>query len=147
MESAPASFPYTITDVSDYSCHFLSQPEEAKGAEELDRPTNPAEPDPAEIWKKDFQCQWYKSVEGDVSDQLSLKDGAPAGGGGAEQNARDVVQSTAASSLASTTRTAPVSRSPKPSLEVATDGGSRPVDGPKLTALLLLAAVGLCVDP
>lgn len=146
MESVSASFPSTITDVSVYSHPFLSQPEEAKATEELDSPTNPAEPDPAEIWKKDFQCQWYKSAEGDVSDQLSLKDGAPAGVG-VEQNARDVLQSTAAPSAASMTRTAPVSGSPKPSPEVATDGGPRPLGGPDLTALLLLVAAGLCVDP
>lgn len=112
----------------------------------LDSTTNPAEPDPAETWKRDFQCQWYNTADGDVSDQLSPKDGAPAGVG-VEQNARDVSQSTAASSAASMPKTASVSGSPKPSLEVATDGGPRPVDGPKLTALLLLVAVGLCVDP
>ncbi|XP_057675045.1 glyco_hydro_56 domain-containing protein isoform X2 [Corythoichthys intestinalis] len=32
-------------------------------------------PDPAEIWKKDFQCQWYKTTNQDVSDQQSDKDG------------------------------------------------------------------------
>lgn len=137
---------HTNPDVSVYSHHFLSQPEEAKATEELDSTMNPAEPDPAEIWKNDFQCQWYKTADGDVSDQLSPKDGAPAGVG-VEQNTRDRLQSTTASGLASRTKTASVSGSPKPSQEAATDGGPRTVGDPNLTALLLLVAVGLCVDP
>lgn len=132
--------------VSVYSHPFLSQPEEAKASEELDSTTNPAEPDPAEIWKKDFQCQWYKTADGDASDQLSPKDGAPPGFG-LEQNARDAFQSTTASSTASMTQTASVSGSPKPSLGVPIDAGPRPVGGPNLMALLLLVAIGLCVDP
>lgn len=137
---------YANTDVSIYSHHFLSQPDEAKATEDLDSTTNPAEQDPAEIWKKDFLCQWYKTADGDVSDQLSPKDGAPAGVG-LEQNARDAFQSTTASSEASMTKTASASGSPKPSLEVATDGGPRPAGGPNMTALLLLVAIGLCVEP
>ncbi|XP_028438419.1 hyaluronidase-2 [Perca flavescens] len=50
--------------------------EEAKATDQPDTNTKPAEPDPAEIWKKDFQCQWYKTADGDVSDQQSPQDGA-----------------------------------------------------------------------
>lgn len=124
-----------------------SQPEEAKAAEELDSTANPAEPDPAEIWKKDFQCQWYKTTDGDVSDGLSPKDGAP-DGVGAEQDAGSALRSTAASIVASGTKAASESRSPQPSLEAATDGGPRPAGAPDLSALLLLLLLlGLCVDP
>lgn len=121
-----------------YLHHFLSQPEEAKATEELEGTTNTAEPDPAEIWKKDFQCQWYKTADGDASDQLSPKDGAAAGVGGEQVDAR---RSTTAPSIASVTKAA------SPSLEAPTDGGLRQVGAPNLTALLLLLAVGLCVAP
>lgn len=129
-----------------YLRHFLSQPEEEKATEELEGTTNTAEPDPAEIWKKDFQCQWYKTAEGDVSDQLSPKDGAAAGVGGEQV---DALRSTTAPSVASVTKAASVSGSPQPSLEAPTDGGPRQVAAPNLnlTALLLLTAVGLCVEP
>ncbi|XP_056155483.1 glyco_hydro_56 domain-containing protein [Lampris incognitus] len=40
----------------------------------------PNVPDPAEIWKKDFQCQWFETPDGAISDQQSPKDGAPVGG-------------------------------------------------------------------
>lgn len=127
-----------------YLHHFLSQPEEAKATEELEGTTNTAEPDPAEIWKKDFQCQWYKTADGDVSDQLSPKDGAPAGVG---VDQVDALRSTTATSLASMTKAASVSGSPPPSLDVPTDGGPRQVGAPNPTALLLLMAVGLCIEP
>ncbi|XP_011620153.2 hyaluronidase-1 [Takifugu rubripes] len=119
------------------------KPEEEKATEELEGTTNTAEPDPAEIWKKDFQCQWYKTADGDVSDQLSPKDGAAASVGGEQV---DALRSTTASSVAAT-KAASVSGSPQPSPAAPTDGGPRQVGAPTLTALLLLTAVGLCVEP
>ncbi|XP_056897061.1 LOW QUALITY PROTEIN: glyco_hydro_56 domain-containing protein [Takifugu flavidus] len=119
------------------------KPEEEKATEELEGTTNTAEPDPAEIWKKDFQCQWYKTADGDVSDQLSPKDGAAASVGGEQV---DALRSTTASSVAAT-KAASVSGSPQPSPAAPTDGGPRQVGAPTLTALVLLTAVGLCVEP
>uniref|UniRef100_A0A3B5A9I8 Hyaluronidase n=1 Tax=Stegastes partitus TaxID=144197 RepID=A0A3B5A9I8_9TELE len=98
--------------------------------------------------KKDFQCQWYKTADGDVSDQQSPKDGASVG--------RTVqVGATRASAIASATKRASVTEfrgssspgtgSPMPS--VPTDGGTRPLSGLDLTALLLLVAGSLCLDP
>ncbi|XP_061688764.1 glyco_hydro_56 domain-containing protein isoform X2 [Syngnathoides biaculeatus] len=57
--------------------------EEADAPKATDEPgpdTKAAEPDPAEMWKKDFQCQWYKNSDGDISDQQSPKDGASVDG-------------------------------------------------------------------
>ncbi|XP_057675036.1 glyco_hydro_56 domain-containing protein isoform X1 [Corythoichthys intestinalis] len=60
--------------------HLPPTPEVMKG--EANKATDEPEPDakatvpdPAEIWKKDFQCQWYKTTNQDVSDQQSDKDG------------------------------------------------------------------------
>ncbi|XP_008295933.1 hyaluronidase-2 [Stegastes partitus] len=122
--------------------------EAAKATLQPDTDTKAAEPDPAEIWKKDFQCQWYKTADGDVSDQQSPKDGASVG--------RTVqVGATRASAIASATKRASVTEfrgssspgtgSPMPS--VPTDGGTRPLSGLDLTALLLLVAGSLCLDP
>uniref|UniRef100_A0A3B5A955 Hyaluronidase n=1 Tax=Stegastes partitus TaxID=144197 RepID=A0A3B5A955_9TELE len=119
-----------------------------KVTEKVRKDTKAAEPDPAEIWKKDFQCQWYKTADGDVSDQQSPKDGASVG--------RTVqVGATRASAIASATKRASVTEfrgssspgtgSPMPS--VPTDGGTRPLSGLDLTALLLLVAGSLCLDP
>lgn len=108
--------------------------------------TKPAEPDPAEIWKRDFQCQWYKTADGDVSDQLSLKDGASVGG---TVDTGDVIGSATASTAkgASVTESRASSSSatgiPKPSLEATTDGGTNPLSAPNLTFLLLLVAGSL----
>lgn len=65
--------------------------------------------------------------------------------------------STTASTVASTTKGAsatelrgsssPGTASPKPSLEVTTDGGTNPLSAPTLTALLLLVAGSLCLEP
>lgn len=140
----PCRINQRINTVSVYLHHFLSQPGEEKASEELEGTTNTAEPDPAEIWKKDFQCQWYKTADGDVSDQLSPKDGAAASVGGEQV---DALRSTTASSVASLTKAASVSGSPQPSLGAPTDGGPRQVGAPNLTALLLLTAVGLCGEP
>lgn len=58
----------------------------------------------------------------------------------------DALGSTTASSVA-VTKAASVSGSPQPSLAAPRDGGPRQVGAPNLTALLLLTAVGLCVEP
>lgn len=108
--------------------------------------TKPAEPDPAEIWKRGFQCQWYKTADGDVSDQQSPKDGASVGG---TVDTGDVIGSTTASITkgASVTElrgsSSPATGSPKPSLEITTDGGTTPLSAPNLTVLLLLVAGSL----
>ncbi|XP_061592694.1 glyco_hydro_56 domain-containing protein isoform X2 [Cololabis saira] len=62
--------------------------EAAKATEQPDTDTKTVEPDPAEIWKKDFQCQWYKTADGDVSDRQPPKDGV---GGTTEGNSEGAV--------------------------------------------------------
>ncbi|KAM3618133.1 uncharacterized protein V6R79_016051 [Siganus canaliculatus] len=100
------------------------KPEATKATAQPDTTTKPPEPDPAEMWKKDFQCQWYKTADGDVSDQQSPKDGASVG----EQKAADVMGTAVTSTpskVASVTElrgsTSPGTGSPQPSLEVPTD--------------------------
>ncbi|GAA6229709.1 hyaluronidase-2-like [Lates japonicus] len=127
--------------------------EAAKATDQPNTDAKPAEPDPAEIWKRDFQCQWYKTADGDVSDQQSPKDGASVGET-VEENAGDVAGTTTASTLVSTTKGAsvtelggsssPSTASPSPSLEVPTVGGTNPLSAPLLTVLLLLLAGSLC---
>ncbi|KAG8002831.1 Hyaluronidase-2 [Nibea albiflora] len=68
-----------------------------------DTSTTQPVPDPAEIWKKDFQCQWYTTTDGDISDQQSPKDGASVGGT-VEENAEDVMGTTTASTAPSITK-------------------------------------------
>ncbi|XP_040908218.1 glyco_hydro_56 domain-containing protein [Toxotes jaculatrix] len=117
--------------------------EAAKATDQPDTDTKPAEPDPAEIWKKDFQCQWYKTADRDVSDQQSPKDGASVVRT-VEENAGDAVGPTTASTTkgASVTElrgsSSPGTASPTSSLVVPTDGGANPVSTPTLTLLLLL---------
>ncbi|KAM9350319.1 hyaluronidase-2 [Symphorus nematophorus] len=125
--------------------------EAAKATDQPDTSTKPAEPDPAEIWKKDFQCQWYKTADGDVSDRQSPQDGASVGST-VVQNPEDV-GTTTASTVASTTQgasvteltrsTSPGTGSPKPSLELPTDSGTNSLSAPNLTVLLLLVAASL----
>lgn len=135
---------------------FFYHPFQIEAAKATDQPNidaKPAEPDPAEIWKRDFQCQWYKTADGDVSDQQSPKDGASVGET-VEENAGDVAGTTPASTVVSTTKGASVtelggSSSPgtaslSPSLEVPTVGGTNPLSAPLLTVLLLLLAGSLC---
>ncbi|XP_053173898.1 glyco_hydro_56 domain-containing protein [Scomber japonicus] len=135
--------------------------EAAKTTDQPDTDAKPAEPDPAEIWKKDFQCQWYKTADRDVSDQQSPKDGASVGGT-VEENAGDVVGTTTASTtIASSTKGAsgtelresgsPVTvtgtGSPTPSLAEPTDCGTSLLTSSNLTVLLLLVALSLCLEP
>ena len=139
--------------------YLTSQPEAAKATDQPDTGTKPAEPDPAEVWKRDFQCQWYKAADGDVSDQQSPKDGVSVGGR-EEENTGDIPGGTMTSIVASTTTgasgTVLTGRSSsgtglKPSLEAPTDGGTKQPGAPNLTALLLLLllllAGRLCLEP
>ncbi|XP_071370783.1 hyaluronidase-1 [Centroberyx affinis] len=129
--------------------------EAPKATDQPDSAAKPAEPDPAEIWKKDFQCQWFKTSDGADSDQQSPKDGASVGETGAGETG-DAVEPPTASTAASTTKSASVAElggssspgtaGPKPSLEVPTDHGTSPLSSPILTVLLLVAG-GLCLDP
>ncbi|XP_037629816.1 glyco_hydro_56 domain-containing protein [Sebastes umbrosus] len=140
--------------------------EEAKATDQPDINTKAAEPDPAEIWKKDFQCQWYKTADGDVSDQQSPKDGVSVVGK-VEENDGDLMGTTTASTTSTTSITeaafvvettkaasvielsvssSPDTGSPTPSLEVTTDGGTSPLSAPSLTVLLLLVAASLCLE-
>ncbi|XP_029363356.1 hyaluronidase-2 [Echeneis naucrates] len=123
--------------------------EAAKATDQPDTDTKPAEPDPAEIWKKDFQCQWYKTTDGDVADQQSPKDGMSVGGTG-EENAGNVVVTT----IAPATKGASVTEirgSSSPGtvnlLEGPTDNKTNPLSAPNLTILLLLVAGGRCLQP
>ncbi|XP_028266192.1 hyaluronidase-1 [Parambassis ranga] len=126
----------------------------AKATDQPDTDAKPAEPDPAEIWKKDFQCQWYKTADGDVSDQQSPKDGASVGGSEGE-NTGDEVGVTTTSVMDSTTKSASVtelrgsSSSPGTGspLELPTNSGNSPLSAPNLTVLLLLVAGRLCLEP
>ncbi|KAI3356797.1 hypothetical protein L3Q82_003454 [Scortum barcoo] len=77
--------------------------EKADGGKVTDQPdtdTKPAEPDPAEMWKKDFHCQWYKTADRDISDQQSPKDGASIGGT-VEENVGDILGTTTVSTIKS----------------------------------------------
>ncbi|KAJ4933891.1 hypothetical protein JOQ06_006700 [Pogonophryne albipinna] len=127
--------------------------EAEKATDQPDSNTKADEPDPAEIWKKDFQCQWYKTTDGEVSDQQSPKDGASVGVK-VKEKAEDVMGTTRApSTRASTTKGASViesrgsssasTESPSPSLEVTTSSCTTPSSAPNLTGLLLLVAGSL----
>lgn len=133
--------------------YHQSQAEAAKATDPPDTDSKPAEPDPAEIWKKDFQCQWYKTQDEDVLDQQSPKDGVSLGGT-VEANTGGVAGTT----TAATTKRAPVTDfrgsstagtgSPAPSLEASTDKGTNPVSAPNIPVLLLLLVAGsLCLEP
>ncbi|XP_030589588.1 hyaluronidase-2 [Archocentrus centrarchus] len=130
----------------------VEKAEVSKATDPPDTDTKTAEPDPAEIWKKDFQCQWYKTQDEDVLDQQSPKDGVSLGGT-VEANTGGVAGTT----TAATTKRASVTDfrgsstagtvSPAPSLEVSTDEGTNPVSPPNITVLLLLVAGRLCLEP
>ncbi|CAG6021179.1 unnamed protein product [Menidia menidia] len=129
--------------------------EKAETAKSTDQPvtdTKAAEPDPAEIWKKDFQCQWYKTSDGDVSDRQSPKDGASAGGK-AEGNTGGVEGIPTASPTKSASETelrgsgSPDTGSPVPSLEAPTDDAAGLTAAPHMAVLLLLWAGSLCLGP
>ncbi|XP_041655856.1 glyco_hydro_56 domain-containing protein [Cheilinus undulatus] len=123
----------------------------AKATDQPDTGTKPAEPDPAEIWKKDFQCQWYKTADRDVSDLQSPKDGASAGATLKETKGTIAVGNIAAPTVASTTKVTSVTElrrsispgSPTSLLNTNTDSGSNQLSAPNLILLLFLLAGSL----
>ncbi|XP_053705546.1 glyco_hydro_56 domain-containing protein isoform X2 [Synchiropus splendidus] len=134
-------------------------PEKATEKAVSEKATNPpdvetkaVEPDPAELWKKDFQCQWYQSSDEDISDQQSPKDGASIGGP-FNRNAGGVSRATTASSIASISKGASESKgspsalpgSPMPSVGGATDCSTTFLSSTRLTVLLSLLAA--CLEP
>ncbi|CAJ1055492.1 glyco_hydro_56 domain-containing protein [Xyrichtys novacula] len=122
----------------------------AKATDQPDTDTKPAEPDPAEIWKKDFQCQWYKTADRDVSDLQSPKDGASLMG-----TVREIRGTAAPSNAAFTSKVASVTEfresslpgSPTLLLKASTDSGPNPLSAPHLTVLLLLVVGSLSLEP
>ena len=118
------------------------QPDVAPATGEPDTTTVlPDKPDPAEMWKKDFLCQWFETSEEAISDQESPKDGASIVGQGV-QKTEDVEGPVGASTVKDSSLGEPedsstsVAGSPMPSSEVATDHGAKP--GYQVTALLLV---------
>ncbi|XP_061636313.1 glyco_hydro_56 domain-containing protein isoform X2 [Phyllopteryx taeniolatus] len=111
--------------------------EAAKATEEPDPDAKAAEPDPAEMWKKDFQCQWYKTTDRDVSDQQSPKDGASVDGT-LEQISGDLGGTSGTFSTDSITKGASTT---KPS-----ENTSSPLVSNCCTVLWLLVTACLCVN-
>uniref|UniRef100_A0A3P9JBG1 Hyaluronidase n=1 Tax=Oryzias latipes TaxID=8090 RepID=A0A3P9JBG1_ORYLA len=105
--------------------------------------------DPAEIWKKDFRCQWYKTAGGDASDQQAPRDGASVG----VKSDGDAGAMTAASTAQSASDTKfrrtdpPDTGNSKPSLEVPTDSVASLLAAPNGMLLLGLVAGSLWLGP
>ncbi|MEQ2177130.1 hypothetical protein GOODEAATRI_000704, partial [Goodea atripinnis] len=126
------------------------QAERAEATEQPDAGTKAAELDPAEIWKKDFQCQWYKSADVEISEWQDPKDGV-SNGGKADGSAGNTAETRTASATRSASETTFGGRdfagtgSQTSLQEVQTDSGTE-LSGPKLHALLLLLGAGcLCL--
>ncbi|MED6279701.1 hypothetical protein CHARACLAT_003407 [Characodon lateralis] len=124
--------------------------ERAEATEQPDAGTKAAELDPAEIWKKDFQCQWYKSADVEISEWQAPKDGV-SNGGKADGSAGNTAETRTASATRSASETTFGGRdfagtgSQTALQEVQTDSGTE-LSGPKLHALLLLLGAGcLCL--
>lgn len=131
-------------------CH-QSQVEAAKATDLPDTDTKTAEPDPAETWKKDFQCQWYKTEDQDVLDLQSPKDGVSLGGT-LEANAGGVTETrtTATTKRASVTEfsgSSTAGTGTAPSLEASRDKGTNSPSAPSITVLLLLVVGSLSLEP
>ncbi|XP_054637329.1 glyco_hydro_56 domain-containing protein isoform X2 [Dunckerocampus dactyliophorus] len=114
-----------------------TEAEAVKATSQPDPDAKAAEPDPAEIWKKDFQCQWYKTTDRDVSDQQSPKDGTSVGGM-LEQISTDLRGTSATFTVDSITKGASVI---KPS-----GSGSALTAANRYIILLLLVTACLTVD-
>ncbi|XP_037540889.1 glyco_hydro_56 domain-containing protein [Nematolebias whitei] len=121
--------------------------QKVKATAQPDTVSKTAEPDPAEIWKKDFQCQWYKTDDGEVSDQQSPKDGAPYGGK-AKGNTEGMVETTIKSATENTLTGSdlPATGSATALLNLPANGGTNPVNAPSLY-ILLLGAVSSRLGP
>ncbi|XP_077434719.1 hyaluronidase-1 [Vanacampus margaritifer] len=111
--------------------------EMAEEAKATDEPVKASEPDPAEMWKKDFQCQWYKTTDLDVSDQQSPKDGAPVGGT-LEQISGELGGTLSTFTTDSITKGA--------STMEPSGSTSAPLASNRCTVLLLLVTACLCVN-
>lgn len=117
---------------------IFCSPRQVKATAQPDAVSKTAEPDPAEIWKKDFQCQWYKTADGDVSDQQSPKDGAPFGGK-AKGNTDVMVETTitSATETALTGSGLPATGSATAQLNLPANSGTSPLYALNLYILLL----------
>ncbi|MEQ2270550.1 hypothetical protein XENORESO_000815 [Xenotaenia resolanae] len=127
-----------------------TEAERAEATEKPDAGTKAAELDPAEIWKKDFQCQWYKSADVEISEWQAPKDGV-SNGGKADGSAGNTAETRTASATRSASETTfggsdfAGTGSQTALQEVQTDSGTE-LSGPKLHALLLLLGAGcLCL--
>ncbi|KAK5622413.1 hypothetical protein CRENBAI_003925 [Crenichthys baileyi] len=122
----------------------------AEPTEQPDASTKAAELDPAEIWKKDFQCQWYKSADVEISERQAPKDGVSVGGkaDGSAGNTAETRTASATKSASETTfggRDFAGTGSQTALQEEQTDSGTE-LSAPKLHALLLLLGAGcLCL--
>ncbi|XP_034027449.1 hyaluronidase-1-like [Thalassophryne amazonica] len=118
--------------------------------------TKPPEPDTAEIWKRDFQCQWFQMLDGDVLVQQSPKDGVSAGeklGENSSNTRKTTITSTTGLTsngasvkefiLSSTPRT----RSPKDAPDVPMGGSTKSPSVSHLTAAVCLLAGILYLQP
>nr|XP_057939931.1 glyco_hydro_56 domain-containing protein [Doryrhamphus excisus]XP_057939932.1 glyco_hydro_56 domain-containing protein [Doryrhamphus excisus] len=104
----PASSAYLhLPPPPDMTEKVTEKAEAVKATNQPDPDAKAAEPDPAEMWKKDFQCQWYKTTDRDVSDQQSPKDGTSVEGT-LEQISRDLRGTLATFTVDSTTKGASV---------------------------------------
>lgn len=126
-------------------------PCQAKATAQPDKVSKPAEPDPAEMWKKDFKCQWYKTADGEISDSQSPKDGAPLGGKSDGKNEGMVATSTVSTTKGATETVLtgsdlPDTGSPTTSLKLSSNSGTNPLTAPNLY-ILLLGAVSLSLGP
>ncbi|KAM4570448.1 hyaluronidase-2 [Fundulus diaphanus] len=123
--------------------------EAADATEQPDAGTKAAELDPAEIWKKDFQCQWYKNADGEISERQPPKDGVSVGGkaeGGSGNTGETRTVSTTKSASETMFRGSDFAGSQTALLEVQTDSGTDLLSAPHLHVLFLLLGAG-CLYP
>ncbi|CAL8368918.1 unnamed protein product [Lota lota] len=140
--SAYLHMPTTAETVEEKDDKEEEKPDAVQATDEPATTTVPPdEPDPAEMWKKDFLCQWFETSEEAISDQESPKDGASIVGQGV-QKTEDVEGPVGASTVKESSlgeaeeSSTSITGSPKPSSEVLTDHGTKP--GYQITTLLLL---------
>ncbi|XP_051913328.1 glyco_hydro_56 domain-containing protein [Hippocampus zosterae] len=115
----------------------MEKADAAKATDKPDPDVKAAEPDPAEMWKKDFQCQWYKTSDRDVSDQQSPKDGISVDGT-LEQISGELAGTSATLTTDSITKGA--------STMEPSGSTSAPLASHRCTVLLMLVTARLCVN-
>ncbi|KAM6976875.1 hyaluronidase-1 [Aplochiton taeniatus] len=116
------------------STDFLLMVEKVEGI----KATGQLEPANLEVWKRDFQCQWYETLQGAVADQESPKDGV------AEGEARAVGEELLAPTVKSLSIAGSVESgigTPSLSVEVPMDHGAHAFSDPLLTMMLLATTV------